>query len=290
MEVRGFEVEGAGASARVAALEEGVTDARIAADVPTDATLLGALDLEDGIVLVEPGEMAHLKSIASEAGVALQAVGGERSTRGTVASYRDQVRRAAGEEDLDAQYELLAPLFDELTAIEVAAALSALLRRKTPPPAEARVGTAPPPPGKPASFVRLFVSMGSKDNIRPGDLVGAITGESSVQGDRIGRIDIRDTFSVIEVDARDADRVIATLNGTTMRGRSVRVDYDRKTTPSTGPRPSGSGPRSSGSGPRSSGPGGPRSPGGSGPRSGPGGPRPGPGGPRRGPPPRRDGR
>jgi ATP-dependent RNA helicase DeaD len=255
MEVRGFAVEGDGASARVIVLEEGVKDARIAVDVPTDAALLGALDLEDGIVLVEAGEMAHLKSIASEAGVALQAVGGERTTRGTVGSYRDQVRRAALEEDIDAQFELLAPLFEEMPAAEVAAALSALLRRKTPPPAEARVGTAPPPPGKPASFVRLFVSAGSKDNIRPGDLVGAITGESSVQGDRIGRIDVRDTFSVVEVDARDADRVIAALNGTTMRGRSLRVDYDRKTTPSAGPRPSGSGPRSPGSGPRSSGPG-----------------------------------
>lgn len=264
MAVRGFEVDGEAAMARVAVLDEGVTGARIAADVPTDAALLGAMDLADGIVLVEPGELAHLKSIASEAGVALQAVGGERSVRGAVGSFREQVRRAAREEDLDAQFELLAPLFDELPAVEVAAALSALLRRRTPPSAEARSGIAPPPAGKPASFVRLFVSAGSKDNIRPGDLVGAITGESSVQGDHIGRIDVRETFSVIEIDARDAERVIASLNGTTMRGRSLRVDYDRKTTPSSGPRgrPSGGGPRSPGSGPRSPGAGG-------GPRRGP---------------------
>jgi ATP-dependent RNA helicase DeaD len=55
-----------------------------------------------------------------------------------------------------------------------------------------------------------------------------------VKGEQVGRIDIRDSFSVVEVDASVADRVIRALNGTTMRGRSLRVDYDRKT--STAPR------------------------------------------------------
>ncbi len=66
--------------------------------------------------------------------------------------------------------------------------------------------------------------------MRPGDLVGAITGEAGITGEDVGRIDIRDTFSIVEVAAESAERVIQALNGVTLKGRSLRVDYDRKPT------------------------------------------------------------
>src|SRR5690606_41798988 len=44
----------------------------------------------------------------------------------------------------------------------------------------------------------------------------------------LGRIEIRDTFSIVEVAAASAERVIQALNGVTLKGRSLRVDYDRK--------------------------------------------------------------
>lgn len=198
----------------------------IACDVPVDAAALRAMNLEDGLVLVEPSELAHLRATAAEAGIALEPIGG-RQTRGSAAAYRENVKKALEEEDLDAQIALLDPLFDSHSAIEVAAALSALLRDRH--QAEA---AAPPKPelsvGRPPAFVRLFVSAGTRDNIRAGDLVGAITGESGVKGEQIGKIELRDTFSVVEVAADVADRVIAALNGTTLRGRSMRVDFDRK--------------------------------------------------------------
>ena len=61
------------------------------------------------------------------------------------------------------------------------------------------------------------------------DIVGAVTGEARIAGEQIGRIEVRDTFTVVEVDSSVAERVIRALNGTTMRGRSLRVDFDRKT-------------------------------------------------------------
>jgi ATP-dependent RNA helicase DeaD len=79
----------------------------------------------------------------------------------------------------------------------------------------------------PATYARLFVSIGSRDEIRPGDLVGAIAGEANIPGSRIGKIEIRDSFSIVEVQADVADQVIRAVNGTTMKGRSLRVDYDR---------------------------------------------------------------
>ena len=66
-------------------------------------------------------------------------------------------------------------------------------------------------------MAKLFVSLGSKDDIKAGDLVGAITGEAGIRGDQIGRIEIRETFSRVEVAREAADRVIGALNGTTVR-------------------------------------------------------------------------
>jgi ATP-dependent RNA helicase DeaD len=105
--------------------------------------------------------------------------------------------------------------------------------------------------------VKLFVSLGQKDGVGPGDIVGAITGEAGIEGSRIGRIELRETFSIVEVDAEVAERVIRSLNGTTVKGRSIRVDLDRSE------RERGSGPRKPG-GPgsrRPSGPGARRPPG-----------------------------
>ncbi|HUE97082.1 MAG TPA: DbpA RNA binding domain-containing protein, partial [Longimicrobiaceae bacterium] len=34
-------------------------------------------------------------------------------------------------------------------------------------------------------------------------------------------------FSIVEVQSNVADQVIRAVNGTTMKGRSLRVDYDR---------------------------------------------------------------
>ncbi|MBI4544344.1 MAG: DbpA RNA binding domain-containing protein, partial [Gemmatimonadetes bacterium] len=131
--------------------------------------------------------------------------------------------------------------FEEFAAAEVAAAAAALLRRRPaagPAPAERararapRAGAPPPPP----AWFRLFVSAGQRDGLRPGDLLGAITGEAGVSGEQIGRIEIRDTHSTVEVTGEIAERVIQALNGTTLKGRSLRVDYDRKPAPAPGRR------------------------------------------------------
>lgn len=224
LRARGFSIDSPDGESD-ALIETRATTGRalIAADVPFDARALATLDLENGVVLIEPGELSHLQTIAAEAGVTLQPVGG-RQARGATAKYLEEIRAAIRELDMDANLALLDPLFDEHPAAEIAAALSALLRSAR----SAQTREPAPAEDRPMSFVRLFVSAGSKDGIRPGDLVGAITGETSVPGDHIGKIEMRDTFSVVEIAADSADRVIRAMNGTTLRGRSLRVDYDRK--------------------------------------------------------------
>ncbi|MFM7282468.1 MAG: DbpA RNA binding domain-containing protein, partial [Planctomycetia bacterium] len=74
---------------------------------------------------------------------------------------------------------------------------------------------------------RLFIGAGRIDNLRPGDLVGAIANEAGLPGDAIGAIRITERFSLVEVPEEFAEDVIAALSGTKIRGRRVQVRRDR---------------------------------------------------------------
>jgi ATP-dependent RNA helicase DeaD len=77
--------------------------------------------------------------------------------------------------------------------------------------------------------VSLFVNLGRRAGVRPQDLVGAITGETSLSGRDIGAIEITDRFSLVEVPASAAEAVIRSLRQTVIRGRKVSVRRDRDT-------------------------------------------------------------
>jgi ATP-dependent RNA helicase DeaD len=76
-------------------------------------------------------------------------------------------------------------------------------------------------------MTRLFVGAGRRAGIRPGDLVGAITGEAELPSRSIGAIEINDGFSLVEVPAALADQVIGALKATTLRGQKVTVRRER---------------------------------------------------------------
>ena len=82
-------------------------------------------------------------------------------------------------------------------------------------------------PGPAGEVARLFIGAGREAGIRPGDLVGAITGEAGINSKELGAIQIADRFSLIEVPASRADDIMAALRATTIRGRKVPVRRDR---------------------------------------------------------------
>ena len=85
------------------------------------------------------------------------------------------------------------------------------------------------PPRPDEDLARLWVSMGRKMGLRPADLVGAIANEAGIDAKSIGAIDIADGFSIVEVPAAAAAKVIRALRGTTIRGKKVLVRPDRET-------------------------------------------------------------
>jgi ATP-dependent RNA helicase DeaD len=282
---RELERRGLGDGVRYAAFGEDneASDRIISYDVPSSAQELKAAHETGGTVLVTPAELTHFKRIAAEVPFTTKQRRARVLDESALDSYRDTIRAAMETEDISAQMLVLDPLFDTYSPVEVAAALSALLRRRAPAAAQASAQSvssagAVPREATSGGTTKLFLSIGTRDNVRPGDLVGAITGEANIKGEQVGLVDIRESFSVVEVNSDVADKVIRALNGTTMKGRSLRVDFDRKNAAGGGEARRSSGP--------------PRAPRGDGPPRKPGPPRGsprddaggrGPSGPRRRP-------
>ncbi len=81
--------------------------------------------------------------------------------------------------------------------------------------------------GPAGNVARVFFGAGKKAGIRPGDLVGAIAGESGVPSSAIGGIRISENFSVVEVPEDLADAIIEAVGAGTLRGKKVKVRRDR---------------------------------------------------------------
>ena len=75
--------------------------------------------------------------------------------------------------------------------------------------------------------VRLFVGAGRIAGVRPGDLVGAITGEAGIDSRSLGSIEIGDRFSLVEVPEALADQIITAMKAATIRGKKVQFRRER---------------------------------------------------------------
>lgn len=221
-----------GLEARAAA--EGLPDPSVIATVSCDAPMdVDALDRRHGwaglaTVVVLPREMAHLRAMAKEAGYKLAPLSlSVVAVPKDVAALRDELTTSVEEGNLGAEMLVLEPLLEEFSATELAAAALRIVRDKSKAVSAGEVRTAQTDASGARPFVRLFVSVGQKDDLSPRELLGALAGESGVKGDYFGRLDIRDTFSLVEVHPDVADQVIKGANGLTIKGRATRVDYDR---------------------------------------------------------------
>ena len=206
----------------------------ISTDVPADADELERRHRSPGpadAVLANSRELPHLRRMAGEAGYTLTVLPAPPPFRQAESDFRSRLEGEIEREDLAPYLALIEPLVRSYSAVEVAAALAALLRkaeRAGGDSASAPDGEAPAPEGRrPPAWTRLFLSVGKRDGVQAGDVLGAVTGEAGVAGREVGRIDIRDAYTRIEVHDPVAGKVLRALNGSSIRGRSVRADYDR---------------------------------------------------------------
>ena len=91
-----------------------------------------------------------------------------------------------------------------------------------------RWGRATPLGGRPsgvspAPMVTLRIDAGRTDKLRPGDIVGALTGDAGLKVDVIGKIDVFPTRSYVAIARNQADTALARLRSGKIKGRKFRV-------------------------------------------------------------------
>ncbi|MBM4252807.1 MAG: ATP-dependent RNA helicase DbpA [Deltaproteobacteria bacterium] len=79
-----------------------------------------------------------------------------------------------------------------------------------------------------ASMVTLYISGGRKAKVRPGDILGALTGEAGgLSGSAIGKIEIHDYFSYVAIQKDIAEKALASLRCGSIKGRKFNVELVR---------------------------------------------------------------
>lgn len=128
-------------------------------------------------------------------------------------------------------------------AVELACAFAAMARADEAPigrlqaPRKERTTRDSAPGGKPGGrrerssahsegMIRYRVSVGHKDGVKPGQLVGALANEGGIEGARIGRIDIRNAFSVVELPSGLPSTILAKMARARVAGRPLEISED----------------------------------------------------------------
>jgi hypothetical protein len=201
---------------------EGVTDAVVCAALPTREELGRLAEIGTPVLLVTGAQLAYLQSLAALTPLALGGATDRAQDRAAALRMRIAGRLEQGE--VDAELAVLEPLFDRWDPAEVAAALLAISRQPSaasPEPAS--------PPGSGTSWVKLFLTVGKKDGAGAKDLVGALIKEVGLEKGQIGRIEVKETFSLVEVAPAAAEQAVRRLGGISIRGRRVAARLDRGT-------------------------------------------------------------
>ena len=214
------------------------------------------------ITLVEPREHRLLANIERTVRTRL-----ERGRIPTVADLRERrlevlradIRETLLDDGIDRFRAVIEPLAEEFDMVDVALAAVSLADRAgnrdtedeaveiVPPPLTGQSprpdrpdrGPRRPPgagPGRGAAprdgrdgpWARLFIGGGRRAGLRPGDLVGAITGEAGVTGAAIGAIKIADSYSLVDVAPGAANDIVRALSGATIKGQRLVVRHDRE--------------------------------------------------------------
>ena len=72
-------------------------------------------------------------------------------------------------------------------------------------------------------MVTLSIEGGRKNKIRPGDILGALTGESGIAGNQVGKIDIFDHQAYVAIERAIGDKALQQLTRGKIKGRYFKV-------------------------------------------------------------------
>ena len=209
---------------------------------PGDLRALTASGVKRVVALARSREMPSLRALAGSHAQPLTLAGPGEQARAREEATRDALRAVLAAGVPSREILALEPLLEEYDAVEIAAAALRLLERgregrpasspsalANPPATSPATASAPPAAERVASrgSVRVFINVGTRDGAAARDLVGAIVNVAGVPVDRIGKVELRESHALVELQSPDADLVVEKLTGSTIRGRRVAARADR---------------------------------------------------------------
>ncbi len=195
--------------------DAGSNDLAIAMDLPSGeilATLQAAA--KEVVVLLRPTQLQYLERLTHPT-TPLRLPSEVDRARDQAAALRARVRDQVARNDWGGQLMAIEPLLAEFDPTVIAAAVLAGIPQA---PAAPATGT----------WTRVRISSGRTDQIRPGDVVGMLLNSVGLRRADVGRIDVRDRFTLVEVRPTDAERVVRELSGASIRGSRVVASLDHK--------------------------------------------------------------
>jgi ATP-dependent RNA helicase DbpA len=76
-----------------------------------------------------------------------------------------------------------------------------------------------------APMVTLCIMGGKKDKLRPGDLLGALTGDAGLTKEQVGKINVFEFMTYVALDRRIADKAFARLSTGSIKGRNFKMRF-----------------------------------------------------------------
>jgi ATP-dependent RNA helicase DeaD len=196
-------------------------------DLPTTREEMRALAGTAGrriYAVVQPSQIGSLRALLGGGAVTpIALVDAAERARGRDAAIRASLRDVLTSSDVRREVLAIEPLLSEFDGIEIAAAALRLIEQQRPARPAAPAAQAGP-------MTALFVNLGERDGVRAQELVAAVTSSAGIPGSQIGKVEVRDTHSIVEVAAPVAELVAGKLTGSVVRGRRVqaRVDQPRE--------------------------------------------------------------
>jgi len=214
-------VAGAGIPVTISSGEIAPADHVLAFDPPTAADLARLLTAGNVTLLVPPGTEAWIARIAAPRTPLLLSATLD-SADADLTRRRAAIDRAVRDAALWPGMLALAPLFERHDPASVAAALYGLWA------ADQRKQLTAAEGPEAGATVKIWVGAGKRDQIAVSDIVGMLTNEVRIDRGSIGKVDLRESFSLIEVPAAAAERIASAIGGRTLRGRRLTARVDRK--------------------------------------------------------------
>jgi ATP-dependent RNA helicase DeaD len=143
-------------------------------------------------------------------------------------NFLEKIKRIINNEKLDKEVHMVEKMMEEdYSSVETAAALLRIVMEKTGNTTQSAAqdfGDTGAGPGQ----VRLFINIGRKDKAKARDIIKAIADRTGLSSSSIGKIDVFDKFSFVEVPEGNASEVVSTMRGAKIKGRSVNMEPANK--------------------------------------------------------------